>query len=97
MGVTPFRKSGAEIRNRAGDAIVGDLRYDVWRQASIAGAGGEVDLWEGVCEGRARSELIGRGNRVLVADGISFRVEDAIYHDVLDYVELTLRDPRAQG
>lgn len=96
MAVLPFRKDGGEVRNRE-DTVLATVSYDVWRQATLVGAGGEVDLWEGICEPAAAEHLIGRGNRTFVAEGVKFRVEDAIEHDVLGYVELTLRDPRAQG
>jgi len=96
MAVLPFRKDGGEVRNREDD-VLATVAYDVWRQSTLAGAGGEVDLWEGVCEVAAAEHLVGRGNRTFHAEGVKFRVEDAIVHDVLGYVELTLRDPRAQG
>lgn len=81
-----------------GSTLVAALAFDAWREGSDTGDGGEIDVWNGVCEQRAAADVVGKRNRILLTpDGLRLRIEDAVEHADLGYVELRMLDPRAHG
>jgi hypothetical protein len=97
MSVLPFDGIG-EIKTRDG-ATVADVRCRVWKdRGSYDDVGQRQDLTGVVLGADSRAELVGKQNRVLVtAEGAEYRVTEAIYYPMLDYVGVSLRQVLANG
>lgn len=96
MSVYPFRFD-CEVRDRSAN-VLATAKCDVWDNSQSADSAGEMYNSAGVVTAPARDALVGHRNRLLVVDGgDTYRVDTAIWHDILAYIEVTLIRVKPDG
>lgn len=95
MSVWPFTHDGV-IQDRTG-AVLAEVGVGTWRSGSQPSTVGQTYTHRGVVSMKGRDALVGKQNRLLTVDGITYRVVNAVAHSNLGYVEVELRESKGDG
>lgn len=87
----------AEVKDRAGNVLAA-VNARIWRTTTAATPGGQRYDYRGVCSPEARESLVGQQNRLIdFIDGPTYRVVDAIFYPILNYLEVICVEVKADG
>lgn len=88
--------TAAEVKDRADNVLARPCVY-LWRDAETPTDVGNQLAWRGIVTADALGSLVGHRNRILLIGDDEYRVEDAIFHNALNYIEVRLLQVLSDG